>query len=142
MSDVELARKLAAHPRFERSPGMRFVFTGPIDQCHVESIRCHAEGEEPGNPYGKDWSCAGWCEGEGYPLDWYTPDLSDPGTQGCMIDAMGVALVAVFHRPNDGDCGEKWTVVFDDAHGRRISRKGVTRGEALAAALIVTWGTA
>jgi hypothetical protein len=115
MTDVELelARKLAAHPkwRFMRGMWALGVTDGVRDHCdHIAEDDREAARMSPSD---------------------YVPDLSDPATQGCLW-AMLCESPKLFERTIGGKIAchtlgsvEEWTG---------------SRGEALARALLAAWG--
>jgi hypothetical protein len=115
--EQELARRLVAHPRWRWMCGMFAI--SPTDTVPMLVVL--------GSPN---------LLGDRY------PDISNPGTQGWMVDSFGEDLVSIAQRPASAIGGEKWTVLFvDPATGtRNLSRVGLSRGEALARARLAAWG--
>jgi hypothetical protein len=141
--ELELARKLAAHPRFEWAAGM--LATAIEDNAHSQ-VRFVASGEWTGALSSSDhteWSLP-LAEGGDftYAIE-YVPDLADPATQGClwaMLDEASEDLRVMGHGSHRGV--EEWT--WGDRGGRcwelQTLDRTFSKGEALARALLSAWG--
>jgi hypothetical protein len=125
-TELDLARKLAAHHEWEWLGGML-----------VE-----ADGDE------RTWRLVGggWVQEAGEsqrprPGTWY-PDLADPATQGCLIAMLTPYLDDIDQRGQlyDGSCGT-WVVGYQkhSASLATITTGCDTLGEALATALLDAW---
>lgn len=117
-TELELARRLVAHPGWQWMRGMIATTTRTVDGLDV--VDCVIRGSAW---FGDDDSCsAPYC----------TPAIDQPATQGCLI-AMIDDLREL--RQLDG----RWTVDRGERM-RCVSTWCDTRGEALARALLAAWG--
>lgn len=116
----DLARQLAAHPRWTWMAGMR-VF--------------HLDGLDHGWPHRVGQT------GDAYPRKW-VPCLDDSPTCGRLIEMLGDQLVSIHHRRKEGEGGEKWRAIVVAPDGRNQTAIGATLGEALGRALLDAWGEA
>jgi hypothetical protein len=124
MSD--LARRLAAHPRFIWAPGMKIADYGPgIRYCWQDETHLHGAAEEGGAwtrlPKSRIGSGA------------YLPDLTDAGTAGVVLSWLPPG---VFVRQSDAPIGDPdvWSVGTTTSTGR-----GRSLGEAAARAVLAWW---
>ena len=132
----DLARRLAAHPRFEWRDGMAAledppssnwqpgdrewrIITGAPDLSAVT-----AEGDVHEAPYMPSTFARA------------VPDLTDAATGGVLLDMLGAGRCVVRDRYLDG-VGDEWTVGRGNHGGR-----GTTLAEACARALLAEWGEA
>lgn len=113
MTNTELAKQLAEHPRWQPMAGMRL--DSPDGWARVDD-------DDPDT-----WE--GW------------PDLGDGATQGCLIEMIGGRFERLHYRRHTADLGGTlWSVLVLEPSGRRQDRRGYTLGEALARALLAAWG--
>lgn len=122
--DLDLARRLAAHPRYP----------GHDEPDHVTS-------GTGGYPQGRLWNgllLRHQPAGVGNEW-WWLPVLDDAATGGILASWMppGTRFDHVFGPDEDGGTREHWLVAFDG-----IVDSGPTIGEAAARALLALWGPA
>ena len=125
----ELARRLAAHPRWVWRRGVQ-----PEYSLAPFVWRCERVEEDGWNPQ--------HCDDIALPDGWpgakreAWPDLTDAATGGVLLDMLGAGRCVVRDRYLDG-VGDEWTVGRGNHGGR-----GTTLAEACARALLAEWGEA
>jgi hypothetical protein len=131
-TELDLARRLVAHPNFKWALRMRCI--GPMGPGTFVGVRSPKwfEFVEEGKGYITVRDSAD-----------YVPDLADPATQGCLIAMLDecVSYIAHRHVDADGDGIGKWTVTVY-VGDRRIAIPRMSKGEAYATALLRAWGEA
>ena len=115
--DADLARTLAAHPRFRWAAGMRAVGRRGLPDAWMRV-------EEPLARLSGEWAQA-------------TPDLADAATAGVLLDMLADAMPlravqVVRERPNLGTPYRWWVESYT----------GSVLGEAAGLALLALWGPA
>jgi hypothetical protein len=130
--NIYLAKRLAAHPRFEWMPGMRAV-----EENHAYRLLGGYEmaAEDTGIEFGLhgcgDLDCCTMDKPTGL-----VPDLDDPATQGCLL-AMLFATGATWWEIDTDDHGG-WYLFEGCIQDTRIAHP--TIGHAAAEALLALWG--
>lgn len=114
-TELDLARRLAGHPKWKWMDGMQFV--------------CPSREEPTDRVFDAGAGETGW--GTKIRRS-HVPDIADPATQGCLWAMLGKSIEIGVEYPG------KWRVRAwgDD----EIIEFGATLGEALARALLAAWG--
>lgn len=127
---LDLARRLAAHPRFHPERGMVWH--------HNDAGRGVAVDDGWGIPLVRE------CyENSGlYREDGWVPDLTDAATGGVLLDMLGPNWnsnrTREWDEANDGPDRDRW-FVWKTA-GMKVVYRGTTLAEACARALLAEWG--
>lgn len=128
-TEQDLARQLAAHPRWRWMAGMREESGDRISRIEGDRVvYVDREGDVES------------CPDDG--IYFGIPDLADPATLGCLIAMLTDRLLTIGHRREEDDGGELWRIVIVADDGRMQGFRGDTFGEALARAVLDAWGGA
>lgn len=135
----DLAKRFAAHPRFEWRPGMLALHTGKSGPPAVRCLDWPRNGEQ---------RFEGWhgSETADVPLDdvrrWFVPDLDDAPTAGALLGVLvdeGCLRVEMGYEAGEVTCNAWHVDTFRPDSGRQRA-VGWAPAAAAASALLGLWG--